>query len=202
MPQFEFNIIRESTPPQKIRKLQLNALITYLLACSAGLIFAFGTATRAFLQADVKAHDIKRLEQEFKDTHPGQDDINEYASLLTYNVKIMSETIGTIEANLGNRIDLSRILIGISTPLTPESFVTDFQIEHDPRKISFDVAIPITGSTKDIPNAGDLVTLWSGDSILVDHIGKLSAVGSKRKLINGTPYFVLKFKSELEKGTT
>ena len=202
MPTFEFNLIRDEVKSVKRRRVQLKALTLYLMVCAAGLILVFGKATNDFLDASVKAQDIKRLESDFRATHPDQDDIKEYASLLKYNLSVMSETVGAMESTIGNRNDLSRIMLGISAPLPAKSFITAIRLETIEGKCSFDIAIPMLDTMADIPNAGELIALWNADTSLMEEINNLSATASRRKLISGVPHFILQFSGEVKKRVT
>lgn len=202
MPPFELNLIRDIVVPLARRRVYLNVMLGYLFLCGLGLVIVFSQATRQFIFTSDQQKDIQRVEQEFKALHPQQDDIMDYASLLQRNLKSLGKTIGLLETDIGSRVDLARVLVGVTAPLPVEALLIDVRLAVDSRILSFEIAMPIQEGGAPLYNASELVAIWLEDQELMEQVISISAVASRRRLVAGDAYFVIKFSGELKPKAT
>ena len=200
MPEFAINLIKNRVMPLHKRRRLFWGMMLYLALCAASLATILWMAARALVRAARHRDDMALIVQEFRESHPGQDDILLYAESLMDRGGQLAGVLEVVKENIRSRADLAKILAGITGALPEDIQLVDFSLDGAKQMVTFDLAAQIVSEADHLTDAGELVGLWNHDARLASQLQQIQSVASNRRSIDGKSVFVLRFSGKSAAG--
>lgn len=181
---FKINLLRNQVAPQPIRRKIFRAMALYLTVSGCLLILLGFRAARKLQSAFQDRQKIARMEERFREQHPGFTDIVPYGRELNQKLDKMSEAIQTCNAACENRVELARILLALSAPLPATVNISAVELSQTRKTFEFEVDFPVEGASETI-DATRLLQVWNSDPTLSSQIGRISSVRSQKRNMQG-----------------
>ena len=192
MARFQVNLMRGHVMPRSRRKAVYWAMVLYLAACVAAVAVMVNGATRELVSAYRLRGEITDIEQEFRRSTPGEQDILRHSSGMLAELTETAAHLDVINGLVKQRVRLAGILRGIVAPLPPGVHLAAFRLDGRKRELAFDIVVPERDGAAGV-NASQLTAAWNSDRILVSRLGRVRSVVSRRERWEGRPVFLLTF---------
>ena len=197
MDEFGINLIGDRIPPLEKRRQIFRNIILYLGLCGAALIILICLGVRDLIFTAWHRADLHTMEREFRQSHPNHRDILTYAVEVESRGEQLVNMLEVVERSVEARYDLAQMIAGITAGLPEEHRLIEFLLDSEKGLATFDVAAPIVSASGDLIDPGELVGLWNRDAGLASVFEKIESVETHRRLVGGTPAFVLRFLGKL-----
>jgi hypothetical protein len=196
MASFEINLIKDAVMPRSRRKLVRWALLGYVLCCGAALVTVCYHGTQSIVKLSAQRSLVVRLEQPLLTNAASAHNIAQHVKTLYGDLERTAEKLARADEFLGQRIVLAPILLGLVTPLSPDSSLDNLVVDQKAGSVRLDLIMPIK-PTNHAAQSSMLLAAWNNDPHLAKRVQNIRLVTSQQKNIRGRKVFVEHFEGTL-----
>lgn len=176
MKMFEVNLIRDRVLAPQRRKAFYWGMLAYLGLCGILLVFVVYTDTYRMIAAVDYMREATAIRKAFSEEHPGEKEPIAFARNLEKEIQADIKRVETIQDLVERNAHLTRILLGLSVPMSRNITITEFRLDHKGSKVAFTLSYPEDREAE----AMDLFTVWNASTNLHREIGDLRTVSQRQ----------------------
>lgn len=188
---FRINLIRGSIAPRATRRRIFWGMLLYLALCGGILAGVANHATRRLMAISTQRAQIAAMAAEFRRDHPGQTDMARYAARLKDEAAAYANKLEIIGGIRSRRMDVARVLLALAKPLPGNVDLANLRLDGRKRSLDFELAFPVKGAGG--VDAGPLIDAWNQNAAIMENVGRIGSVRSRRQTVQGNPVEMLEF---------
>jgi hypothetical protein len=191
---YELNLIKDRAIPPRRRKALYWSLLVYLGLCGALLVLVVYVDTYKMIAAVEYMREAREIRRTFSEKHPGEKDIISFARSLEREIQADIKKVQAIEDLVDRNAHLTRILLGLTVPMSQGITVDDFRLDHGTRKLTFTLQVP----EDEAEMAMDLIAVWNASTNLNREVSRFETVSRNEPSREGQAMVLLEVEGTLK----
>ena len=139
---FEINLIKDRVLPPRRRKALYWGLLGLPGAVRRLLVFVVYTDTHQMIAAVDNMHEATAIRKSVQEGPPGEKDMITFARTLEKGDPDDIEQVRAVEDLVDQSAHLTRILLGLTVPMSREIILDDFRLDRAAQKVAFKLSVP------------------------------------------------------------
>ncbi|MFC1708746.1 hypothetical protein ACFL2J_01615 [Candidatus Omnitrophota bacterium] len=195
---FKINLIRSKALSPDKRKKVFSVITVYLLICILIFVFLFLKVGASLISMGRFRKEVLSLEKRFQRSSK-QRNISEYHEEMRTEVAQYLNRLKAVDNVLSKGVDATQILVKISEALPRGSYVDNFNLDNDKKKLDFNIVSPI-GKKGEAVNISKLIAIWKKDKALMSAIENITSSHSQRQKKGQDMVLISQFSCILSEG--